>query len=70
MSLLASFLIASTSSQIVLRGRHGGEDLMIGLSGAVAPVLVQPLFLLGVLSAFLISGALLIGLEARAESHS
>ncbi len=70
MNLLASFVIASDSPQIILRGRHGGEDLVIGLSASVAPLVAQPLFLLGVLTAFLISGALLIGLEARTKSRN
>ncbi len=70
MNLLASFVIASANPQIILRGRHGGEDLVIGLSTSVATLITQPLFLLGVLTAFLISGALLIGLEVRTESHN
>lgn len=57
-------------SQVVLRGRQGGEDVMLSTPLApTAPVAlpVDPMLMLCGLAAFLFTGACLVAIEMRAE---
>ena len=69
MSFIASFFSAVTSAAnapIVLRGRFGGEDLIIGYQNAAIDM---PLVLFGLLTTLLITGAIFVSLEVRMEAR-
>ncbi len=69
MSFITSFfcsLSSAANAPIVLRGRFGAEDLILGNQIAV---IEMPLVLLGLLTTLLITGAILVSLEVRMEAR-
>jgi len=66
--IAASFstIASAANTPIVLRGRFGGDDLVIGYQNAAIDT---PLVLFGLLTTLLITGAIFVSLEVRMEAR-
>ena len=56
-------------AQHVLRGREGGPDVVLNAAASPHAGTISPLVLIGLLGLALLSGAILVSLEMRAEAR-
>lgn len=64
-----SFLAAISQATITLRGRFGDDVAVLQAEGAYIQPVDMPIFLFGLLSLLLVSGAVCVALEVRSEQQ-